>query len=157
MRLNRNKLSAGRVPRSTREREVILDRVASLPGHFSADDLFLSLRRGRQRVSRATIYRTLDLLVGQGVLQRVHLGEEGAKYELIRGRPLHAHLYCLRCGRLEDYPLPVLEALPEQVRRRQGFQAEHLVLRICGYCRRCRPRGAAKTSFRNTSLPKRRS
>ncbi|MCL6481537.1 MAG: hypothetical protein K6U02_07395, partial [Firmicutes bacterium] len=52
----------------------------------------------------------------------------------------HAHLYCLGCGRLSDYPLPLLLHLPEQVRREQGFAAEHLLFRICGYCRACRAR-----------------
>jgi len=140
MRLSLNKI-APRLSRRTRERELLLDRLASLPGHFSADDLVLALRR--DRVSRATVYRTLDLLVDQGVLQRVTLDEQGARYEVIHGRAPHAHLFCLGCGRLTDYTVPLLGELPRQVRRQTGFVAEHLLLRVCGYCQRCRASGAA--------------
>ncbi len=125
-------------PRRTRERELILDRLPTLPGHFSADDVVYALRR--HGVSRATVYRTLDLLVEQGLLQRVHLDARGARYEIIHNRAPHAHLYCLGCGRLSDYPLPLLLHLPERVRREQGFATEHLLFRICGYCRACRTR-----------------
>ena len=57
--------------RHTRERELIFDFVETLHGHFSADDLFFGLHHRGQRVSRATVYRTLDLLVDRGMLQRV--------------------------------------------------------------------------------------
>jgi Fur family ferric uptake transcriptional regulator len=138
MRLSLTSKTLRRLPRRTRERELILDRLPSLPGHFSADDVFDALRR--HGVSRATVYRTLDLLVEQGVLQRVHLDDGGARYEIIHGRAPHAHLYCLGCGRLADYPLPFLLQLPEQVMRQKGFAAEHVLFRICGYCRDCRAR-----------------
>lgn len=138
MRLSLTSKKLRRLPRRTRERELILDRLPSLPGHFSADDVFGALRR--HGVSRATVYRTLDLLVEQGVLQRVHLDDGGARFEIIHGRAPHAHLYCLSCGRLTDYPLPFLLQLPERVMRQKGFAAEHLLFRICGYCRDCRAR-----------------
>lgn len=137
----------GKAPsKRTRERELILDRLPSLPGHFSAEDLWMSLAQQAKRVSRATVYRTLDLLVDRGVLQRVHLDEQGARYELILGRTQHAHLYCLECGRLEDFPLAILGKLPARVRKEAGFESEHLVLRICGHCAKCRRRGAGKVS-----------
>ncbi len=150
MRLNLSSTRGAGVPRRTRERELILDRLPTLPGHFSAEDLASALRR--ERVSRATVYRTLDLLVDQGLLQRVHLDEKGACYEMIRGRAPHAHLYCLGCGRLSDYPLPMLARLSGRVERQEGFHAEHLLLRICGYCQQCRARGVKKSSLDKTKM-----
>jgi Fur family ferric uptake transcriptional regulator len=135
MRLSLNSRKA--LPRRTRERELILDRVQTLPGHFRAEQLWLALEREGQRVARATVYRTLELLVEQGILQRVQLDEGGAMYELQRGRAAHAHLFCLGCGKLSDYHLPTLSRLPRQVRQSRGFRAEHLLLRVCGYCREC--------------------
>jgi len=140
--------------RRTRERELILDRLPSLPGHFSAEELWLSLAQKGSRVSRATVYRTLDLLVDRGVLQRVHLDEQGARYELIQGRAQHAHLYCLECGRLEDFPLAALQKLPTRVRREMGFDAAHLLLRICGTCARCRRRVGRGVSSKRVQHPK---
>ncbi|MGH9651235.1 MAG: Fur family transcriptional regulator, partial [Terriglobales bacterium] len=83
MRLSLNK-SALLAARRTEERELILDFLPNLPGHFSAEDVSTGLRK--EGVSRATVYRTLDFLVAKGALQRVHLGEKGARYELIAGR-----------------------------------------------------------------------
>jgi Fur family ferric uptake transcriptional regulator len=143
MRLSLNKDEL-RAARRTQERELILDFLPNLPGHFSADDLLNGLRK--EGVSRATVYRTLDFLVAKGILQRVHLGEEGARYELIAGRPRHAHLLCVGCGELSDYPLPLLARLPGTVARRKGFAVEHLLVRLCGYCRKCRARHPATLS-----------
>ena len=143
MRFSLNK-SALRTARSTEERELILDFLPNLPGHFSAERLVTGLKRAG--VSRATVYRTLDFLVANGILQRVHLGEEGARYELIAGRERHAHLLCVACGELSDYPLPLLKRLPGMVQRSKGFAVEHLLVRLCGYCRKCRARQPATFS-----------
>ena len=143
MRLSLN-TSQSPVARRTAERERILDLLPHLPGHFGAEDVLAEVKRAG--VSRATVYRTLDFLVARGVLQRVHLGEAGARYEVLAGRHQHAHLLCLGCGELSDYPLPLLERLPAAVRRRHGFAVEHLLVRLCGYCRKCRARRPATFS-----------
>jgi Fur family transcriptional regulator, ferric uptake regulator len=126
--------------RRTRERELIFDYVETLHGHFSADDLLFGLHHRGKRVSRATIYRTLDLLVDEDVLQRVPVDEGGFVYEHIHGRSQHAHLFCLACGKLTDYPMPLLGRLSQRVRKKVGFEMEHLLLRVCGYCKRCQNR-----------------
>ena len=144
MRLSLNKVSTGIQARRSRQCEIILDRLQTMPGHFTAEELWLSLVRRGPRVSRATVYRTLEMLVDRGVLQRVQLDERGAKYEVIQGRPQHAHLYCLGCAKLMDYRLPTLARLPERVRRTRGFEVAHLLLRICGYCESCRARNSSR-------------
>jgi len=131
--------------RRSRERELIWDHVQTMRGHFTADDLLVSLGRHAKPVSRATVYRALELLMARGVVQRVQLGEGGALYELAKGRPPHAHLYCLGCGRLWDYPLAMLGQLPQQVLRNARFQTDHLLLRICGYCEPCRVRAEKRS------------
>jgi Fur family ferric uptake transcriptional regulator len=127
-----------------------------MKGHFTAEDLLLSLARRGKTVSRATVYRTLELLLDRGVLQRVQVGEGGALYELVKGRAPHAHLYCLGCARLWDYPLAMLGQLPQQVLRDARFQADHLLLRICGYCQPCRVRAAKKSRVGKRKLTERR-
>lgn len=140
------------VSRRSRERELIWDQVQTMKGHFTAEELVFSLARQRKRVSRATVYRTLDLLLDRGVLLRVQVGEGGALYELGRSRPPHAHLYCLGCGRLSDYPLAMLSQLPRRVLRDTRFQTDHLLLRICGYCQPCRLRLAKKKRLRRGKM-----
>jgi Fur family ferric uptake transcriptional regulator len=129
---------AGRRVRLTQERELVLDGVMAMAGHFGAEDLVFALRKGGHRVSRATVYRTLDLLVNAGLLQRLTVDEGGWQYEVMHGRAAHAHLYCVRCGKLVDYPVSGLDELHARVRRETNFQPQHHVLRICGICAECR-------------------
>jgi len=128
---------AGRRVRLTQERELVLDGVMAMAGHFGAEDLVFGLRKAGHRVSRATVYRTLDLLVDVGVLQRLSVDEGGWQYEVMHGRTPHAHLYCVRCGKLVDYPVAELAALHARVRRETQFKPQHHVLRICGICVDC--------------------
>lgn len=128
---------AGRQVRLTQERELILDGVMAAGGHFGAEDLVFVLRKQGRRVSRATVYRTLDLLVQTGVIQRVSVDEGGWQYEVMQGRKPHAHLYCVKCGKLMDYPVRGLEGLHTRVERETKFKPHHHLLRICGICREC--------------------
>ena len=124
--------------RITQERELVLDGLMLMPGHFGAEDVVFALRKHGRRVSRATVYRTLDLLVHSGVLQRLGVDHGGWQYEVMQGRTPHAHLYCVKCGKLEDYVVPGLDDLHVRVRRETRFQPQHHVLRICGICEDCR-------------------
>jgi Fur family ferric uptake transcriptional regulator len=128
---------AGRRVRLTHERELVLDGVMAMAGHFGAEDLVFALRQGGRRVSRATVYRTLDLLVDAGLLQRLSVDEGGWQYEVMHGRAAHAHLYCVKCGKLVDYPVAGLEELHARVQRETKFKPQHHVLRICGICDAC--------------------
>lgn len=128
---------AGRRVRLTQERELVLDGVMAMGGHFGAEDLVFALRKGGRRVSRATVYRTLDLLVEAGLLQRLTMDEGGWQYEVMHGRTPHAHLYCVKCGKLMDYPVSGLDTLHARVQRETRFKPQHHVLRICGICEEC--------------------
>ena len=128
---------ARRRVRLTQERELVLDGVMAMGGHFGVEDLVFALRKGGRRVSRATVYRTLDLLVDAGLLQRLSADEGGWQYEVMQGRTAHAHLYCVRCGKLADYPVSGLEELHARVQRETKFKPQHHVLRICGICADC--------------------
>jgi Fur family ferric uptake transcriptional regulator len=123
--------------RLTQERELVLDGLMLMPGHFGAEDVVFTLRKQGRRVSRATVYRTLDLLVHSGVVQRLGVDRGGWQYEVMQGRRPHAHLYCVKCGKLEDFVVPELDALHARVQRESRFQPQHHVVRICGICEAC--------------------
>jgi Fur family ferric uptake transcriptional regulator len=123
--------------RITQERELVLDGLMLMPGHFGAEDVVFALRKQGRRVSRATVYRTLDLLVESGAVQRLGVDRGGWQYEVMQGRTPHAHLYCVKCGKLEDYIVPGLDDLHARVKRETRFQPQHHVLRICGICEEC--------------------
>ena len=121
----------------TRGRRLIFEEAMNQMGHFVAEELYIGLRRKRRPVSRATVYRALDLLVEGGFLERISFDREGSRYERILGRPRHGHLYCLGCGQIFDFIYDALDRLPEEVYREFNFKVAYPELRVSGYCQGC--------------------
>lgn len=124
--------------RCTPEREAILEVVFSIHRHFDADDLYEQLRQRQHRVSRATIYRTLDLLVKSGLVAAIDFGDGRSSFEHVYGHEHHDHLICTVCGRTIEFEEPRIERLQEEVCTQLGFAAHRHSLRIFGVCRQCR-------------------
>ena len=124
----------------TRERRLILDAIEATEGHFGADDLYLNLRGRDSRVSRATVYRALEHLVGSGLVQKVYVSDHAqrkALYEHVHGREHHEHMRCIACGRIIEFTDEVLEKQQEKICRRLGFKPVRHSLRIEGICPSC--------------------
>jgi len=137
---------ANRKLRATLPRRLILEAVAESTGHFDAESLRLRLKGQGRRLSRATIYRTLTLLQGAGILRRVQLVDDALHYELSRPTDPHHHLVCRRCGSVQEVLNPdVSRALAEMVSR-ASFEPEEISIRIRGLCVRCRAQGRPPSS-----------
>src|SRR3990172_8519240 len=89
--------------RLTQPRQVIAKKVLSMHTHFTAEDLIRWSRRHHRSASPATIYRTLDLLVREKLLAEHDFGGGRKVYEHIVGHSHHDHLYCIRCGRIQEF------------------------------------------------------
>jgi Fur family ferric uptake transcriptional regulator len=123
--------------RVTREREAILEEVVSRKGHFDMEELHLALRKNSPRVSRASIYRTLPLLLESGILEEVERTDKHAHYEHTAGRPHHDHMLCVSCGGVVEFYSESLERLQERLCRERGFEGVSHSLEIKGYCKKC--------------------
>lgn len=124
----------------TAERQALFDELFVRHEHFEADELLVRLRSKHTKISRATIYRTLDLLVDSGIVGRVRIGESGYRYERLRAGDHHDHLICNECGRVIEFREPQIEKLQDDVYARYGFVAISHSHQLRGICRRCRPR-----------------
>lgn len=124
--------------RWTPERDAILEAIFATHRHFSADELYDMLREQGHRVSRATIYRTLDLLVKCGLVSSIDLGDGRLSYEHILGHEHHDHLICTVCGTLIEFEDADIEVRQRAICERYGFEMERHSLRIFGRCKRCR-------------------
>lgn len=122
----------------TGERKVVLRELFSHPGHLEAEELSYSLRRKKKRASRATIYRTLDLLVESGVARKVDLGHGHSHYEPVLDHPHHEHMICLACGGVIEFPDKSMEKMLERLCKRRGFEQAYHRFQIFGYCSKCR-------------------
>lgn len=121
----------------TRQRAAILDTIFATHGHFDADDLFFALRKNGKRISKATVYRTLELLIAAGLIRQVDLGKGHRAFEHVFGRSHHDHLICTSCGKVVEFDDPMIEELQNRVCRRFRFQPEAHSLRILGRCASC--------------------
>lgn len=126
----------------TPERQAILERVFASHKHFEAEDLLVDMRQRGERVSKATIYRTLFLLVKSGLLREVIFGEKHSHYEHIHGNEHHDHLVCSGCGKIIEFTEEDIERLQDEVCKRHRFRPESHRLQIQGLCHDCQRAGA---------------
>lgn len=122
----------------TPQRMRILDRAFETHEHFTAEELYGWLRdEGGSSVSRATVYRTLSMLVDGGFLESLDSGRGELLYEHVMGHRHHDHLLCIDCGKIEEFTDERIEALQNEVCEARGFQLVDHDLRLRGYCRSC--------------------
>ncbi len=122
----------------TSQRQLVLKEVFSSHGHFEVEELLVRIRASDRRVSRASLYRTLKLLVESGLLREMRLEEKHGHYEHTFGHQHHDHLLCIKCGKLIEFRSPSIEKSQQDVSRRHGFSVTGHRMQIMGYCRRCR-------------------
>ncbi|MGB7063441.1 MAG: Fur family transcriptional regulator [Candidatus Zixiibacteriota bacterium] len=122
----------------TKEREAVLREIFLHPGHLEAEELAQNLRKKRKRASRATIYRTLDLLVESGIVRKVDLGHGHSHYELELDHPHHEHMICLKCGRVLEFSDKAIEKALSRLCRTSGFEHTSHRFQVFGHCDRCK-------------------
>ncbi len=126
----------------TQQRETIAEVVFSSEGHLSVEEIEERLRERGERTGKATVYRTLEMLVKSGLVAEHDFGEGFKRYEHLFGQqPAHEHLVCTECGRVEEIEDPELVRLQEEVARRHGFTPARYRLQIFGLCSECQEAG----------------
>lgn len=142
LRLFRRYLKEQRLP-VTRQREAIAQVVFSTVGHLSVEEIETSLREKGNRIGKATIYRTLDLLVRSRLVVEHDFGEGFKRYEnRISRDPVHEHLICLECGKVIEFQSWEVQDVQARITTIHGFKATRHRLEIYGLCRECQDAGA---------------
>jgi len=122
--------------RLTPQRLLILSVLQGTDEHISAEEIHSLVRQRYPFVDISTVYRTLEVLKGMGLVMETDLGEGRVRYHWAeKGR--HHHLVCRQCGAVMDLEESVPQMLGEALRREYGFQADLAHLAIFGRCRRC--------------------
>src|SRR5688500_4576042 len=101
--------------RVTKERLVLLEEVYTQHGHLDADELLRALHRRGVAISRATVYRNLELLVRCGLVRRYRLRDDRYLYEHVHVGLEHDHLVCTGCGRVVEFLSPAIAALQNEI------------------------------------------
>ena len=127
--------SSGR--RLTHQRELVLSVLSESHEHLDAETIHERVRRRSPRVSLATIYRTLTLLKGLGLVNEYKLGEEHGHFEATPEAP-HYHFTCLSCHRVIEFSSPQIAEETQQTLESHGIILTDLRLQASGYCSDCR-------------------
>jgi Fur family ferric uptake transcriptional regulator len=129
---------ASRSLKLTPQRLDVFEKVFETHEHFSAETLYEWLREDKEsKVSRATVYRTLQLLQEGGFIESLDTGRGELVYEHVVGHRHHDHMVCLDCGKIEEFQDERIEELQEKACERKGFELVSHNLRLMGYCRSC--------------------
>ncbi len=121
--------------RRTAQRDVIIAAAFGTKEHFTADELWEMAKVIDPNTSRATLYRTLNLLVESGLLREIDLGRDQACYDPnFVEHPHHNHLICVDCKRVVEFEDPHLEILGDCITRRMGFNPSSKGVRIEAEC-----------------------
>ena len=123
------------VRRMTNQRRVILEELRKLPSHPTATDLYHIVRQRLERISLGTIYRNLELLAESGVIRKVQIGGREARFEAHLTN--HRHIFCVRCGRIDD--LPDFQQMRADIRAADpdGWQVQECRVELVGICPEC--------------------
>lgn len=122
----------------TPQRRIILQAVLDLTCHPTADQVHASPAVRRARISRATVYRTLESLAHMGMIAKACLPHGVVRYD---GRvEQHHHLICMQCDAVVDIAAPELDALMLPDTSALGFEVQNYRVQLRGLCCRCRER-----------------
>ena len=108
--------------RFTEQRKFIWDEITSSNDHREAEDIFLSLRKKNINVSRATVYRTIDVLVKNNLVRKLDIGDAPSKYENKIDSHHHDHMICLETGDIIEFYNEELENLQDEIAKKHGYK-----------------------------------
>jgi len=125
--------------RLTRQRKILLDLIDQSGQHLDAERLFTLAREKDPKLNRVTVYRTLKLLKAGGLVDELDLMHHDGDqhYYETRLKQEHAHVICLRCGKIEEFFGDLLKKMREQIETHFGFEIVLSRTEVGGYCSHC--------------------
>ena len=122
--------------RKTKQRYVILEELCKVTCHPSADELYNMVRRKLPRISMGTVYRNLDLLARDGVIQTLEIS--GTQKRFDGNASNHYHMRCLRCGKVADAHMKKVIPMEDVIKEVTDFEIVGYRLEFIGLCPQCR-------------------
>ena len=121
----------------TPQRTAVLGEIIKDKGHRESEEIYQALKKRGQHVSRATVYRTMDILVNNGFARKMNLGDGRARYESKVNSPHHDHLVCMDCGLIVEFMEQKIEDLQDEIAIQYEFQLKRHIHQLFGLCKKC--------------------
>lgn len=121
--------------RQTKQKKIILEAVRKLPGHPSAEDVYVALKPDHPQLSLATVYRNLNGFCNRGLLLKVEAPNRAVHFD--KNVHEHAHGICKECDDIIDIEIPDMEAFRDFMKNWSEMEVDNYNLILYGTCRNC--------------------